>query len=144
MAGGRPTKYDPAFCDVVREHMSGEGLSKAAVAGIIGVCRNTILNWMDEYPEFLRAVKEGEAGRTLHLERQLLKADQGPVVTARIFALKNACPDEWQDRRVNEHSGPNGNPIQTEDVSAREALERKLLRDTPDRAAEGGSGGADD
>ena len=29
---GRPTKYDPAFCDVVRDAM-GRGYSKTATAG---------------------------------------------------------------------------------------------------------------
>ncbi len=44
----------------------------------------------------------------------LLSADMGPRVTARIFALKNAAPEEWKDKVQNEHSGPQGGPIPVE------------------------------
>lgn len=108
MAGGRPTKYDPAFCEVVVDTMR-RGYSKLAAAGEVGICYSTMRNWMDEHPEFLQAVKLGEALRVIHLERGLLEAESGPLVTSRIFALKNAAPDEWKDRHEvkNEHDVSN-------------------------------------
>ncbi len=104
MPAGRPTDYDPAYCQVVIDKM-GEGFSKTAVAGFIGVCRNTLLNWTETHPEFLRAVKVGEAMRTMKLEDDLLSMSEGPRVTARIFALKNAAPEEWRDKHEVEHQG---------------------------------------
>jgi len=109
---GRPSKYDPDFCDMVEETMRA-GFSKMAAAGRLGVCYNTIRAWMDEHPEFLQAVKRGEAARTEKLEADLLSAETGPQVTSRIFALKNAAPDEWRDKQQTEISGPNGDAIPT-------------------------------
>ena len=40
----------------------------------------------------------GRAARVAALETKLLATSQGVGVTAAIFALKNADPDEWQDR----------------------------------------------
>ena len=111
MPGGRPSKYDPIFCEVVIDYMK-QGFSKLAAAGEIGVCYNTLRAWMDEHPEFLQAVKLGEAVRTCKLERDLMDAGSGPKVTSRIFALKNAAPDEWRDKHHSEVSGPNGGPHQ--------------------------------
>lgn len=98
MPGGRPTKYEPRFCEVMIESMR-LGFSKLAAAGQIGVDYSTIRNWMDAHPEFFQAVKDGEALRALKLEQDLLDADTGPKVTSRIFALKNAAPDEWRDKQ---------------------------------------------
>ena len=97
MAGGRPTKYDPKFCEIAIEVM-GRGFSKTALAGHIGVSRDTLLEWSKEHPKFSGAIKIGSAGRVCILERDLLAAENGPTVTSRIFALKNADPEEWSDK----------------------------------------------
>lgn len=89
----------------------GTGLSLTAFAGDIGVARSTINEWIDNHPEFSEAVKIGKAKRTAFLERGMLGADTGPAVTARIFALKNADPDEWREKREVEHFGPGGGAI---------------------------------
>lgn len=104
MTMGRPTKYEPRFCDMARDSMKA-GFSKTATAGALGVCKATFDNWCAEYPDFLGAVKDGEALRTLKLETDLLSAPDGPTVTSRIFALKNAAPDEWRDKQQVEHMG---------------------------------------
>lgn len=83
----------------------GEGLSLTAFAGVIGVARSTINVWMAEYPQFSEAVKIGTAKRVHYLERRLLDGEIGPRVTSHIFALKNADPDEWKDKREVAHSG---------------------------------------
>lgn len=104
MPGGRPSDYDPAFCADVIEYMKA-GYSKTAAAGLLGVTKQTLLNWCDAHPEFFDAVKRGEVLRTAKLEGDLLGASDGPTVTSRIFALKNAAPDEWRDKREVEHQG---------------------------------------
>lgn len=80
------------------------GLSLTAFAGDIGVARSTINEWIDNHPEFSEAVRVGKAKRTLALERGMLSAENGPAVTARMFALKNADPDEWREKQHVEHS----------------------------------------
>jgi len=96
---GRPSKYSEAYCNEVIA-AGDEGLSLTAFAGIIGVCRDTISEWVKQHEEFSAAVKIHGAKRTLYLERTLLSSDQGPKVTARIFALKNAAPEEWADKHL--------------------------------------------
>lgn len=101
---GRPSKYDPAYCEQIIAAGS-EGLSLTAFAGVIDVCRDTINEWTREHPEFSDAVKRHAAKRVEYLERTLLSSEQGPRVTARIFALKNADPENWKDKHDIEHSG---------------------------------------
>lgn len=100
----RPSKYDPRFCDDIVEVM-GTGLSKTAWAGSVGVCHDTVIEWAKVHPEFSDAVKRGQAARTLKLEQDLLTGTEGPKITSRIFALKNAAPMEWREKVETEHSG---------------------------------------
>lgn len=81
------------------------GLSLTAFAGDIGVARSTINEWIESFPEFSEAVRVGKAKRTAALERGMLGAESGPAVTARMFALKNADPEEWREKQHVEHSG---------------------------------------
>lgn len=108
MTAGRPTKYDPAYCEQVIA-AGDENLSLTAFAGLIGVARSTINEWMGEHPEFEAAVAVHKAKRTLCLERAgntIIREGGGQgSSTLVIFGLKNVDPDEWRDRREVEHSG---------------------------------------
>ena len=107
---GRPTKYKPEYCEEVVAFM-GQGYSLTAFAGSIGICGDTARQWQHDHPEFSVAVKRGQAARTMCLEKTLIAGETGPKVTAHIFALKNAAPDEWRDKQQHEHSGPDGGPM---------------------------------
>lgn len=102
MTAGRPTKYDEAFGERIVELMS-EGLSLTAAAAELNVHRDTIYAWADTHPEFSDSKKLGSAKRQLFLERRLLSASDGPIVTSSIFALKNAAPDDWRDKTEVQH-----------------------------------------
>ncbi len=110
-SAGRPTKYKPAYCEEVISLM-GEGLSFMAACASLGVHRTTAYDWVKEYPDFAAAHELGRGKRVLFLERDLLKAESGPQVTSRIFALKNAAPEEWRDKHEHEHGGKGGGPLQ--------------------------------
>jgi len=120
---GRPSKYLPTFANECIEFMA-QGYSLTAFAGEIGVSRETVYEWERSIPEFSDAVKKARAKRVGALERGLLTQENGPSVTARIFALKNACPDEWREKQQVEHTGKDGGPIETKDVSMLEAARR--------------------
>ena len=104
---GRPTTYKPEYADHVRNLMA-KGFSKTAAAGSLGVSRQRFLDWAEANEDFRDAVKEGEAARTYKLEKDLMEAATGPQVTSRIFALKNAAPDEWMDRKALDHTSSDG------------------------------------
>ena len=57
--GGRPTKFKPEYCEAIVEFM-GQGYSKTAFAGSIGVSRDTILEWAKGYPEFSGAARASQ------------------------------------------------------------------------------------
>jgi hypothetical protein len=117
MPAGRPTDYKPAYGDEIISLMA-TGLSLTAAAADLGFHRDTIYAWAEKHPEFSDALKLAKAKRVLCLEKDLLTAKDGPVVTSRIFALKNADPTEWREKQVTEHVGKDGGPIETVNVSA--------------------------
>lgn len=94
---GRPTLYQPEYCQRVVEVM-GQGYDLTAFAGTIGVSRDAVYDWAERHVEFHHAVQRGKAARLYALQNKLLTTQIGVGVTASIFALKNAAPDEWQDR----------------------------------------------
>lgn len=55
MSFGRPTKYDPAYCQIAID-LGKQGKSKASIAGTIGVTRMTLDNWAVANPDFLDAM----------------------------------------------------------------------------------------
>jgi transposase len=55
---GRPTKYEPEFCERVVEFMA-KGYSKEAVAGELWITKDTLYEWEKRYPEFSDALKQG-------------------------------------------------------------------------------------
>lgn len=100
---GRPTKYKPEFGERIIELMS-QGYSLAAAAADLEVGRSTVYKWIDEHPDFAGLVEIAKVRRLQKLETDLLETKLGPVVTSRIFALKNASPD-WREKSEVEHTG---------------------------------------
>lgn len=106
---GRPSKYSEAYCEQIVSLMA-TGLSLTAAAAELDIHRDTVYAWESSIPEFSDAIKLARGKRTLKLEKDLLSASDGPTVTSRIFALKNACAEEWREKVTNETTGPNGGP----------------------------------
>lgn len=113
--GGRPTKYQPAYCEQLVEHMS-EGASLLSFAAEIDVDRSTLTEWAKVHPEFSTAVTRGKAKCAAWWERigrNLAMTGEGNA-TLVVFGLKNMGAEEWADRQSLEHTGKDGGPIQTE------------------------------
>ena len=104
MAGGRPTDFTPELGEQILVLM-GEGLSLAAAAAECDVHRQRVYDWVAKYPEFSDTIKLAQSKRQAFLERRLISATEGPVVTSSIFALKNTNHEDWRDKREVEHSG---------------------------------------
>ena len=112
MAKGRPSQYREAYCDEIINIMAG-GLSLTAAMADLGFHRDTAYDWQQKYPAFSDAVKVGHAKRQAFLERRLLSATEGPVVTSSIFGLKNCSGGDFRERHDIEHTGKDGGPIET-------------------------------
>lgn len=109
---GRPTAFKPEFAEEMISLMA-TGLSLTAAAAALGFTRQSIYDWEAAHPDFAEAMKLARGKRTLKLEQDLLTLENGPQVTARIFALKNADPTEWREKTVQELTGKDGGPIET-------------------------------
>lgn len=116
MTAGRPTKYDPAYCEQVVEHMA-EGASLTSFAGEISVARSTINEWMEANPEFSEAVRVGKSKCAAWWEkrgRDIAMGLGGPgASTLAVFGMKNMAPDEWRDKTEVDHRSPDGSMAPT-------------------------------
>lgn len=112
MAGGRPTLYDPAYCEVVVETMRNGG-SLMSVAANLDVARSTLNVWMEQFPEFSEAVSRGKALCARKWEEIAIRnAETGMGnATLTVFGLKNMARDEWKDKQEVEHTGEGGGPV---------------------------------
>lgn len=127
MPAGRPTDFTPELGEQILELMKG-GLSLAAAAADLNVHRQRVYEWVERHEEFADTVKLAQAKRQLFLERRLLSADAGPVVTSTIFALKNAGAEDWRDKQEQVVSGPDGGPVQSETTHKLDAQSVALLQ----------------
>lgn len=104
------------------------------IAQNIGINHTTLYDWMQKFPEFAEAIRNGRKVKDEQVENSLLKRaigyqyeeetwgknhdgelvvlkkvlkSQALDVTAQIFWLKNRNPSEWRDKVEiqNEHSG---------------------------------------
>lgn len=96
----RQSRYKESYCMDVVEFM-GRGHSATAFAGEIGVSRDTLYDWRGKYPDFMEAMKVGQAKRVLFWEREhmrITETGEGMIVGS-IFALKNADPTDPEGYR---------------------------------------------
>lgn len=59
MPAGRPSTYDPAYCESVLEY-GRAGKSRAWIAAELDISRQTLANWEKTHPEFLDAMGRAE------------------------------------------------------------------------------------
>jgi len=98
---GRPTDYDPAFCDKVIE-LGKAGASKAEMAAELGVVRQTLDNWCEQHREFLDSVKQAVSWSQAWWEKNgriaTFGGTEGFNATSFIFNMKNRFPADWKDK----------------------------------------------
>lgn len=120
---GRPSLYKPAYCEELIQFLA-EGYSITAFAGEIGVGRRTVFDWLEKHKEFAEAYEIAKPKAVLHWERafkEFATSGKGNAA-AFIFALKNRAGDDWNDKVVNEHTGKDGGPIETVNLTHAERV----------------------
>ena len=105
---GRPSKYDPAYCDLAIE-LGEQGKTYTSIANAIGVHRDTLYEWRDVHPDFSDALKVSR-GKAMEwwedtLQGQARGRFEGANATSAIFAMKNQFPDDYRDRKEVKHDG---------------------------------------
>jgi hypothetical protein len=145
------TIYKPEFAAQAK-YAYNKGWTDEEVAGLFGVCRNTIRMWTLYYPEFAKARKLGKVlpddevemafyKRALGYDREVTKQQvtkDGKVIEyteivhyppdakAAMNWLKNRRPDAWRDRR--ELTGADGAPLNpAQPAKSKIELARRIL-----------------
>ncbi len=139
---GPPTKYTPAIRETF-VRLSKEGKTLVEIAEVVNVTTRTLSNWLNEHEDLFLAVREARQSADELVEFSLYRRAigythpeekafqyEGSVIThetlkhyppdtaAAQFWLANRQPERWKNKSALEHSGPNGKPIETRDVSA--------------------------
>lgn len=153
MAGGRPTDYSPELADLICARIAdGESLRTICRAEDLP-CKTTIFMWLRKYPEFLNQyTRAKEESADALVEEMLDIADDaqndwmeklggdGDVtayqlngehvqrsrvrIETRKWIASKLKPKKYGEKVTQEISGPNGAPIQTEEVSDLEKARR--------------------
>lgn len=153
MPRGRPSKFDQGLIDKMVE-LATKGATDDQIAEALGVASSTFRLWKGKVGGLSAAIKKAKnisdelveaslyrraTGYSHPAVKAFLDKESGTILTteyteyyapdtlACIFWLKNRQPDKWREKRVHEHSGPNGDPIQTQKV-AEETKEEKEKR----------------
>jgi hypothetical protein len=113
---GRPTDYDPSFCDKVIE-LGKLGKSFEQMAMQLNVSYRTLCRWRKEYEEFCHALEEAQAYEQawweemaqsyMIEEKDAAKLNQG--LWSRSMAAR--FPRKYSDRLKQEISGADGQDL---------------------------------
>lgn len=101
MPAGRPSKYDPRYCDEVIGY-GEQGKSRTWIAATIGVTRQTLGAWEQEHPEFLHSM----AMASMLSQKWWEDAGQigmvGGEISAPIWSRSMAArfPAEWREKTL--------------------------------------------
>lgn len=112
---GRPSLYDPKYCERVIE-LGKIGASVVEMAVEIGVHRNTLETvWPDAHPEFLEALTHARECSQLWWEKTGREGMFDNAINASIWSRSMAArfPKDWREVKGSEITGKDGGPIAT-------------------------------
>jgi hypothetical protein len=103
---GRPTKYDPSFCEEVVK-MGKLGKSLAQMAAKFDVARATIDLWVRDHPEFMEALNRAKVHCQAWWEDQGQIGMVSPGFNAPVWkkAVEARFRDDYTERQQVQHSG---------------------------------------
>ena len=112
---GRPSEYDPDYCQKVIE-LGETGASIAEMAYEIGVVKQTLHNWAATFPDFLDAFTRGKLASQVWWERKgrggIEKSNsefQGSLWSRNMAAR---FPEDWREVKSTELTGKDGGPVE--------------------------------
>ena len=113
---GRPSTYDPAYCEQVIE-LGKIGKSTEAIGAIIGCGTKTLYNWRDQHPEFLQALELAKEFE-LHwwediAQTHMIENKESDKINASIWSRSMAArfPKKYRESTKTEITGADGAPL---------------------------------
>ena len=113
---GRPSAYDPAFCEKAIE-MGKLGKSTEAIGSILDVGTATLYRWRDEFPEFREALETAKNHELRWWEEQaqayMVESKDGDRLNASIWSRSMAArfPKKYRESTKQEITGAEGAPL---------------------------------
>lgn len=108
MPAGRPSEYKEEYCKMLIDHMS-KGYSFMSFGADVSCGRTTLYEWVDKYPEFAAAKKEGEARALKFLESRAVGKIAGQKIAGfdpkmsdtamLIFMMKTRFHKEYGEKK---------------------------------------------
>lgn len=116
---GRPSSYDPKYCDVVIE-AGKRGDSVVGMAVAVGCLRETLYDWANAHEEFATALKEARLHSQIWWEnaaKEGMRLQQGGgSFNAKVWeiSVKSRFREDYLETSKVELTGANGGAIKTE------------------------------
>jgi hypothetical protein len=113
---GRPSLYDPAYCDQAIE-LGKIGKSTEAIGAMLGVGTATLYRWMDEHPEFREAIGIAKDMELYWWEEQaqayMVENKESDRLNSGIWARSMAArfPKKYRESTKTEITGADGAPL---------------------------------
>lgn len=113
---GRPSLYDPSYCDKVIE-LGKLGKSTEAIGAMLGVGTATLYRWRDEHQEFREALELAKEHELLWWEEMaqgyMLEHKDGERLNASIWSRSMAArfPKKYRESVKQEITGADGAPL---------------------------------
>ena len=113
---GRPSKYDPAYCEQVIE-LGKLGKSIEQICYDLNTPVRTLYEWRDRYPEFSQALEDAKAFEQAWWESQahayMVETKDGPRLNASLWSRSMAArfPKKYRESTKTEITGAEGAPL---------------------------------
>lgn len=104
MPAGRPTKYDPSYCEDVIE-LGRAGKSLAQMCAHFDIARSTIDQWAQDNPEFSEALSRAKVHAQDWWESKGVEGMTSDKFNAAIWkkSMEARFRDDYTERREHEH-----------------------------------------
>lgn len=115
MTAGRPSAYNPEYCEVAIE-AGKAGKSVAWLASELDVNKDTIYEWAKVHPGFSDALTRMRAHSQRWWEDKGQDGMVMPGFSASVWSRSMAArfPDDWRENKGVELTGKDGGAVQTE------------------------------
>lgn len=115
---GRPTKYDPSFCDKALEY-GALGKSLEQMSSLMGIGITTLKRWRDEHEDFRAALEDAQGLAQTWWEDMaqsyMVESKDTEKLNTGLWSRSMAArfPKNYSDRVKQEISGPDGTQLKT-------------------------------
>lgn len=113
---GRPSLYDPSFCDEVVE-LGRKGKSVEQIASILNVSLRTMYSWRDSHEEFLHALDDAKTFEQAWWEEQaaayMVENKESDRLNSSLWSRSMAArfPKKYRESTKTEITGADGAPL---------------------------------